>query len=100
METLLAIIILLGFFTLFGWKGLTIIGKILGFIGAGVIILAVLWLLGLDITDESTWGFLGVVFLLMVLIGGLAGEPSEEDLKKRKEIYEKIRQQLKEEKSK
>ena len=100
METFLAIVILLGLFTLFGWKGLTIIGRILGFIGAGIIILIVLWFLGLDITDESTWGFLGVVFLLMVLIGGLAGEPSEEDLRKREEIYEKIRQRLKEEKSK
>ena len=100
METLLAIIILLGLFALFGWRGLTIIGRILGFIGAGIIILAVLWFLGLDITNKYTWGFLGVVFLLMVLIGGLAGEPSEEDLKKREEIYEKIRQRLKEEKSK
>ena len=100
METLLAIIILLGLFTFFGWKGLTIIGRILGFIGAGIIILAVLWLLGLDITNKYTWGFLTVVFLFMVLIGGLAKEPSEEDLKKREEIYEKIRQRLKEEKSK
>ena len=74
MEWLLAIIILLGLFTLFGWRGLTIIGKILGFIGATIIVSIVGFFLYLLFRNMEPWliaallTFGSAIFLIAILL--------------------------------
>ncbi len=99
MEWFFAIIIVLGIFTLFGWKGIYAVARLLGFIGAAIIVFVggflILSFLGMDISEPSTWFFIGILVLLGILGSLLNSEPTEEELKKREEIYAKIRERLK-----
>lgn len=89
METLLAIIILLGLFTLFGWRGLTIIGKILGFIGAAIITSIISLFLYLLLRNMEPWMIAALMTFesAILLIAVLLSIPELE--KKEKEESEK-----------
>jgi len=84
MEWLIVIILLLGILTLFGWKGIEIIGKLLGLIGAFLILL-IAWIglrliFGQDFVDFLIVS--SVVLFAVAFIYGLIKADQEKNKEK------------------
>ena len=94
MDWLIAIILVLGILTLFGWKGIEIIGRLLGLIGA-LFILLIAWIglrliFGQDfVTFLITYG--AIIFIAAFIYGILQ---AEQEMKEDKEEKEKIKERV------
>lgn len=100
MDWLIAIVLVLGILTLFGWKGIEVIGRLLGLIGA-LIILFIGWIVLNAFFDKDILIFMGiiigVVFISAILYGVLQAEQEMKESPKEKErIREQVLKQAKE----
>ena len=93
MDWLIAIVLVLGILTLFGWKGIEVIGRLLGLIGA-LIILFIGWIILNAFFDKDILIFMGiiigVIFMGAILYGILQAEQELRDhSEEKKEINDK-----------
>ncbi len=97
MDWLIAVILVLGILTLFGWKGIEAIGRLLGLIGA-LFILLIAWIALNVIFNKDDLiiigSLIGVIFIGAILYGIFN---AEQELRENPEEKERIRKQVLEE---